>query len=87
MSLPCGGTTALITSDWAQAECRRTIERSAGGYGKFVKAQVNVRGAKANVRRHRELFVRVDSSDPAQSGVTIARLSWDKMLDGSEGTA
>lgn len=63
----------------------RALERFPLDYSRFVKAQASLGHAKAVVRRHPELVVLIDSSDPAQSGVTIARLLWDKMLDRSVG--
>lgn len=61
------------------------LERFPLSYSKFVKAQAGLESSlRTVVRRHPELFVIIDRETPADEGVLIARLSWDKDLERSE---
>lgn len=68
-----------------QISYEEVLERFPLSYSKFVQAQLKFESsARAAVRRHPELFVVIDSLKPAEDGVTIARLSWDKNVERSE---
>lgn len=68
-----------------QMSYEEVLERFPLGYSKFVQAQLKLESsAMTAVRRHPELFVVIDSLNPAEDGVTIARLAWDGEVDRSE---
>lgn len=61
------------------------LERFPLNYSQFVRAQATFGiGERTVIRRHPELFVIIDSEFPAERGVLIAQLSWDKDVEKSE---
>jgi hypothetical protein len=62
------------------------LERFPMSYSRFVKAQAELEcGEKTVIRRHPEVLVVVDNEAPAERGVLIVRMSWDKDVGKSEG--